>query len=210
MKYQLASAILDFLTVKRTDLAKADESMTEVYFENPDKDSEDPVKTDDECGPGEWWQSYGVASRPPTGAQALLLRAGDVMVGIAARVSAAKEIIGLLSPGDVALYSVGKNLIRLNANGSIAVRAKDKKGRDMVAYVDPKGPSVKLVVSDMALEVSEENGIVLNAGNRPITLAGMSIQLNGQSLNCNVPVSKLHMGASMPLQATSTAPGVFV
>lgn len=210
MRYQIASAILDFLTVKRTDLSKADESMTEMFFENPERNPQDVAPIDNECGPGEWWQSYGLASRPPTGAQALMLRAGDVMVGIAARIAAAKEIIGLLSPGDVALYSSGKNLIRLNANGSIAIRAKDKKDRDMVAYVDPKGPSVKVVVADMAIEVSEENGIVLNAGNRPITLAGSTIQLNGQSLNCNVPTSKLHMGASMPLQASSAAPGVFV
>lgn len=215
MRETLISKLFDFLTVKRTEMVGDDGDIVSTVFEAPERDPDDdsvwPEQTDETDG-SEWWTPYGLYCRPPDGSESLVVRAGDAFIAIASRVLGLKDLVGKLSPGDVALYSMGGNVLRLNADGKVSLLVRTKNNKHFVAVVDPKGSGTFKAMNGagMCVEMSEENGIVLNAGDKNITLAGKNIAINGMSLNCNVASNKTWMGASSPLVPTSAAPGLFV
>lgn len=212
--YDLAG-LIDILPVKRSDLLGDGKSTIGIFLAEPEHSPDDPISpTDsDESPPVDWWQHYGFLSRPPPGAEVFAIRAGAQVFGIASRALAAAGIFGKMSDGDVAIYSIGGNVIRLNANGSLSVLVPTKNGKQFVARIDPKGAGELKVVNGagMAIEFSEENGLVVNVGQKDVTFACKNFQVVGVATNLNTASTKTWAGASKPMVAGSnTAPGVFV
>jgi hypothetical protein len=208
-------SLFEILTVKRTDLEGDDKSTIVAYLEQLAAAAGDPLDPQDcdESSPVDWWQHYGFISRPPVGAEAFIARVGANAIALASRAIAALGVFGKMSDGDVALYSIGGNVIRLNANGSVSVLVKTANGKQWVARIDPKGGGSLKVLngSGMAIEFSDEQGFVLNAGSKDITLACGTFQVLAGQANMNVGSIKLHAAAAKPMVAgANTAPSVFI
>jgi len=208
--YDLAG-LVDVLPIARTTLRGDDDSTVLAYLESPAHDPQDPVARpadDAENAEVDWWQHYGFASRPPSGAEALVIRAGQQVFGLASRALAALGVFGKLKEGDVALYSMGGNLIRLNANGSISVLVPQKNGKQMVVRLDPEGTIKGLVAPSYAFEFGKD-GCVINAADKDVTISGKIVTISAQAFINNSPVIKLNAAAALPLLPTSQNPGVF-
>jgi phage gp45-like len=195
--------LFSWLRVKRTEMIGKDSNIVSVFSQTPPRDPQDDAQlpdVNDETEPAEWGEHYGFATRPPADCEHFAIRAGASIVSIASRMLSALAKAGKLSEGDVAIYSIGGNVIRLNANGSISCLVPTSDGKQMVIRLDPKGKgSLKWMNSaGMCIEASEENGIALNAGDKDITLAGKNIQINGMALNNNCPVFKSTITATTP------------
>jgi hypothetical protein len=207
-------ALFDILPIKRTGLEGDSQNTIVAYLQQLGAASGDPIDLSDgdESAPIDWWQHYGFVSRPPVGAEAFVARVGANAIALASRALNALGVFGKMSDGDVALYSMGGNVIRLNANGSVSVLVKTANGKQWVARIDPKGGgSLKILNgAGMAIEFSEDQGFVLNAGQKDITLSCGTFQVLASQANMNVGSIKLHAAATAPLQPSSTAPGVFV
>lgn len=208
------AGLVDILPIKRTELVGDSQSTLAVFLGFLDQSPDDPIDLGpdaEESASVDWWQHYGLLSRPPSGAEALVLRVGGQTFGLASRMLSAIGF-GKLGEGDVALYTIGGNVIRLNANGSISVLVPTANGKQLVVRLDPKGAGEIKVVNGagMAMEFSEANGLTVNAGQRDVTIACKNFQVVAQAANLNVATLKTWAGASAPLQASSTAPAVFV
>ena len=214
------ASIFDVLRVKRTELIGDAKSVISAFFKTPDADSTDPIQLkpgEDETAPVDWWQHYGFVSRPPKDAEALLARFGANIFAVASRLLAAASVYGKLSEGDVALFSIGGNTIRLNADGAVSILVKSESGNMSVIRLSPgsgeeKGANLKVLVDPgLVFEMSKENGIVMNAGDKDVTIAGKAVNITAMQLNNNVGLNKLHMGAVSPLiTPTAAAPNVFM
>jgi len=209
--YDLAG-LVDILPVKRSDLIGDNQSTIGVFLSEPERSPDDPIKPDsDESAPIDWWQHYGFLSRPPANAEVLALRVGAQVFGIASRALASVAAFGKMGEGDVALYSIGGNLIRLQANGAINVLVPTKNGKQLVVRLDPKGADEIKIVNGagMAIEFSEENGLVVNAGQKDVTFACRNFQVIGAATNLNTASVKLGVSGAKPLVGTAASPQVF-
>lgn len=216
MSVPLIRDIFDILTVKRTELLGDAKSTLGVFFKGTkEEDPNDPIELDvDETAPADLWQHYGFISRPPAGSQGLVARVGANMFTLASRALAAVKVFGQLGEGDVAMYAEGGNVLRLNKSGTVTLLVPTESGKQMVVHFsNKKNGSIKAVVPPgLAIEVSEENGISLNAGNKDVTIAGKQVQIIAATLVNEVGSNKLWAGAVGPLLAGATsqaAPGVF-
>jgi len=208
--------IFDILTVKRTELLGDAKSVFGVFFNaTGEEDPNDPIKlSDDETVPSDMWQNYGFISRPPAGAQALIARVGANIFTLASRALAAIKVFGQLAEGDVAMYSEGGNVIRLNKKGDATILIPTESGKQLVVHFSNKGNgSIKAIVPPgIAIEVSEDNGILLNAGEKDVTIAGKQVQIVAQMFVNESGSVKLHKGAVAPFPGGSTSkpmPNVF-
>jgi len=205
-----ASDLFDIHPIKRTELVGDAKSTIAVFFEALTRAPGDPLggDQDSESAPADWWQHYGFLSRPPVGAEGIFMRLGANVVTIASRALAAAGIFGQMSVGDVAIYSVGKNVLRLNADGSVSLMRLTKSGKHVIAIMT-KDDKVQVLIPPATVFEMTPQGITLKGDT--ITIAGSkSVQIIGPQLNCAVGVNKLHIGASLPLVPTSAAPNVFV
>ena len=215
IRSSLPRGIFEAVTVKRTGLIGDALATVVAFLKGPDREPDDPIKADpdeDESTEVDWWQHYGFLSRPPNGAEALIARIGAQTFALASRYLAAKAF-GKLNEGDVALYSVGNNILRLNANGSISMLAPDKKGKQMIMRLDPKGEITLMLGNGTIIQMSESSGISMLAQTGNITLAAPagSVQVIAQALNNMSPVLKANAVAAKPLTpATALNPGIFV
>lgn len=168
--------LFDILRVKRTELAGDAKTTILTYFQTPKKHPGDKWQDDsatDESEPVNAWQHYGFISRLPKGAEALVLRWGENTFEMASRIIAAAKVFGQLAEGDVAMFAVPGNMIKLGADGSIVFRVPTDSNQDMVlAFSGKKGGSVKLYIPNgPCCEWSAEKGICQNAGTKPVTFA---------------------------------------
>lgn len=206
------SSIFDVVPIKRTDLVGDTLSTIVAFLRGPSRAPDDPMSAEpdeDESTEIDWWQHYGIMSRPPDGSEALIARVGAQSFAIASRFLGATGF-GKLNAGDVALYSVGKCAIRLNANGSISVIAPDLRGKQMIMRFDPKGEITMMLGNGFIAQLSEANGFVVNVPNKDITLAGRNVNIVAQALINAAPVFKANAAGAKPLAADSLNPGIFV
>ena len=205
-------SLFSILPIKRTDVVGDDKSTIVAFQEQPPSTPGDPIDLGadaDESTPIDWWQHYGFLSRPPDGAESLVVWIGSQAFSLASRALAAAGVWGKMTAGDVALYSVGKNAIRLNATGSISMLVPSN-GKQIVVSIQPKGAIQFMLANGFYIELSEEQGFVVSTPGKDITLSGLNVNVNAMALNNNSAVLKTTIAASQPLVATSVAPGVFV
>lgn len=157
-----------------------------------------------------WAGGYGFTSRPaaPDGdkaCQAIAVDAAGKRIVIAMRDTRGADAHGALNAGDVAMWSTGKNAIRLNADKSIGII---QQGDD----------------SDAALSIEPDGTIILrNAygqielgpnGFQVFTKTGEAFQLGAGSANFLAPTFAaqcgtiaLGVGAAVPLTIPNPATG---
>jgi phage gp45-like len=212
------SALFDVLTVKRSELLGDVKATIGLFMESSrGEDPDDPIElADDESAPVDLWQHYGFLSRPPPKSQSLVARVGANVFAIATRAVSAIKVFGQLGEGDVAVYSAGGNVIRLNHDGSISVIVPTEGGDQVVAQISHKGKgAIRAVVPPgLAFEMSEKNGITLNAGDKDVTIAGKQVQIVAQQFVNASGVVKLHAGAMIPIMVGGTGaipiPNVYI
>lgn len=207
--YDLAG-LIDVFKVKRTELIGNAKAIVSAVLSAPERDAgDDTVLPDnaDELEPAEWWQHYGFASRPPKDTESLVVRAGATIAAIASRALAAVKVFGQLNDGDVAIYSVAGNVIRLNASGSISVLVPTANGKQLIVQLSPKGAgSIKAMTGNgFSFELSDENGLAVNVGSKPITFACGTFQVVGKQTNLYTASTKLSATAITPFPGINAA-----
>lgn len=198
-------SVFDIVRVRRTELTGAAKSVISAFAKvDTDGDTDAPEGVD-ESAPFDWWQQYGFISRPPEDSESLIVRVGANVFGLASRALASAKAFGQLSAGDVALYSLGGALLKLAVTGAVTLLVP-AGNKQTVVHISNKDGSIKGVVPPgLAFEISPKNGIMFNAGNADVTIAGANIQLVGQQLNINCGVVKTHMAATVPLASAFVA-----
>jgi len=201
----------DVLLVARSVFIGKAKDVVAVLLRSPETLPDDEgAPTETETEEVEWWQHYGFISRPPVDAEVLKLNLGRFVVGIASRVLATAGVYGQLKDGDVGLYSVGKQVLRLNADGSVSLLKLTKAGKHLVVTIT-KTDEIKLLHPDGAYVEISKAGIVLKHDTAPVTISsGVKVQIIAPQLVNMVGVNMLHVGASTPLVPTSAAPNVFI
>lgn len=192
--------LLEVLTVKRTELIGKLGTIVAAFAEAPEKDADDPSSVDAEeiSEPSEWWQHYGFVSRPPKGAEYLNMRVGATIVAFASRALAAADAYGKMGEGDVGLYSVGKNTIRLAKSGAISMLVPSN-GKQIAFRIDPNGSFKVMLGNGFFLELSEENGFAVSTPGKDINLAGKNAITTGSAFINNSGVMVTTRGAVAPL-----------
>ncbi len=132
----------------------------------------------------EWWQHYGIASRPPKpkagkeAAQAVVLRMGDHDIVIASQDMRGLELYGALDHGEVCLYSAGDDgngqaRVLLKKDGSVSLFTKQGNaagGTGMLIQLDAAGNAIRLLNANGHGIIVDADGIKLTAGNAALTL----------------------------------------
>lgn len=209
------SELLETMSVKRSELIGKTKGVVSVFFSTDGNapDDESGVDVDEVSEPADWWQHYGFASRPPEGTESLVLRAGATVAAFASRVLAGADIFGQLSVGDVALYSLGKNMIRLNADGSISAVKLTKKDKHFIVTITKDDELMVVVPDGPWLNMSKDKGVTIHAGAQALTLSSdKSVQIVAPKLACVTGTTSLHAAAARPMTGPSAlaAPNVFV
>ncbi|HVH44838.1 MAG TPA: hypothetical protein VM925_20935, partial [Labilithrix sp.] len=126
-------------------------------------------KTTDTDG-AEWWQHYGLATRPPkpeagkAAAQAVVVRMGDHDICIASQDLRGLELYGALDHGETCLYSAGADgngqaRVLLKKDGSVSLFTKQGNaagGTGMIIQLDAGGNAIRLLNAS-------GNGIIIDA-----------------------------------------------
>lgn len=214
------NGLVDFVAVKRTELAGKAENRVVAVIQNddpPPQDDAPPNPTALESSPLEVWQHYGFVSRPPKDAEALKVTVGSNVIFLAERSTSAKAAYGKLSEGDCALFTDAGNMLKLGMDGTVSLLIPTDAGKDMILHFSPKdGGSVKFVIPNgPSIEVSAKNGININASLKELTLASVAaIQAVGKQFVNACGVFKTNIAAKVPLVGvaalTPGAPNVFI
>jgi len=216
MSTHTLAGLVDVLTIKRTELVGVASAIVQAVFSSPERGPDDPMPTggSDESEPAEWWQAYGLTSRPPMGSQALVGRFGATIAAFASRAKDAIAVFGKMAVGDVALYTIAGNVLRLNADRSVSLLVPCDNGKQTIVQVHPKDSAVRILTAGgLTFEMSDKNGIAMNAGAKDVTIAGKNIQFIGTAMNCNVVTNKLNATAGAPLVSgpiTKPNPGILI
>ena len=207
------SGLVDVLKVARSELVGKAKNIVSVLLVSPvPQPDDDDAPTETESEPTEWWQHYGFASRPPVDADVMKFNLGRLVVGLASRALATAKVYGLLGDGDVALYSTGNQVLRLNDDGSVVLMKETSNGEHLVVSIS-KDDLIQVVHPDGAyFEMGGDDGIVMKHNTKKVTIAsGVMVQIVAPSLVCAVGANKLHVGAVKPMVATqNTAPNVWI
>jgi hypothetical protein len=203
--------MFDIRKVKRTDLLGNAKNIIATFFEEPKRNPKDPWVDQtpiDESEPADSWQDYGFISRLPAGAEALVYRFGQSLYTIASRALAAATVFGKMKEGDVAIYSIGGNVIRVNADGSVTILAPDGKN-NMVFSMSPKRHAITLMTAGgRGIIISDDDGITIHGGDKEVTTYSQkAIQNIAPEMNDMVGTHSLHVGAKRPLNAATVAAG---
>ena len=205
----ILSGIIDVARIKRTELMGDAKDVIAAFFETPEQDADEGV-SESESEPVNWWQQYGFVSRPPAGAESLFVRLGKQAFAIASRTLAAAGIFGQLNEGDVAIFSLGKNVLRMNADGSVMLLKLTKSDKHLVITVT-KDDEIKVLVPDGPHFEMSKKQTVLHAGNARLTLASnVAVQVVAPQMLNEVGINKLHMGAVRPMVAPNAAPNLMI
>lgn len=211
-------AIINLLRVKRTELVGDDKTTIATFFETLPRHPDDPWKDEtpvDEVGPVDSWQHYGFASRLPKNAEAVVWEFGQQMFTLASRALAAAKVFGQLGEGDVAIYSIGGNTIRLAASGAVTVMMKGPAGKSIFARLSPKNGGEFHFMDEKGhtAQFDQANGFAVNAGDLDVTFKCKNFQVIGLAANFNVAAFKPTASASIPFSggpAMLPSPGLFV
>lgn len=134
----------------------------------------------------EWWQAYGLATRPPKpeagkqAAQAVVLRAGDYDICIASQDLRGLELYGTLDHGEVCLYSAGEDgngqaRVLLKKDGSVSLytrKGNTKDGTGMLVQLDAANGAARVLNDKGYGLIVDADGVTLTAGNAALTLSG--------------------------------------
>lgn len=209
----IISEAFEVLTVKRTELIGKTKTLVSVFFATEDRDPADTsgVTAEEVAEPAEWWQAYGFVSNPPEGVEALVMHVGQTVAAFASRYVAGGSIFGKLNKGDVAVYSIGKAMLRVNADGSIALMRIAKSGQPIMLQLTADDKVQVLGPNGSALQMATD-GVTLNAGNAPLTLSSnVGVQIVAPALLNKVGLNSLHVAGAKPMIAgQNTAPNVLI
>lgn len=158
------------------------------------------------------WSHYGLAYRPPApdGAdvcQALCQTIGGKRSVTATRDLRAADVHGALNEGDVALWSVGKNMLRLNANGGVSLLLRGDT--DASIGIEPDG-AILFANRWGSMSLDGDGFKVVTADGGALVLNSKVFQALAQLGDLEVGALKTHAAASAPLTPTSAAPNVLV
>lgn len=143
----------------------------------------------------EWWQHYGLASRPPkpeagkTAAQAVVIKGGDRDICIASQDLRGLELYGSLDHGEVCLYSAGDTgtgqaRILLKKDGSVSLFTKQGNasgGTGMLIQLDAAGNAIRLLNASGHGIIIDDEGVKVTSGGAALTLkAGGDASLIGK------------------------------
>lgn len=212
----ILAGLIEIMTVRRTELIGDDANIVSVISDSSDQASEDPVDAGTTEGePSEWWQHYGFASRPPKKAQYSTIRLGDSLIAFASRVLEAAKVFGQLGEGDVAIYSIGGNTIRLAASGAVTVMMKGPAGKSIFARLSPKNGGEFHFMNEIGQKVhlTKADGLAIDAADSDVTIKCKDFQVLAQTANFNVAVLKSSATASKPFAgggADPPSPGLVV
>lgn len=204
------SDLFDVLKISRTVLVGKGKNIVALMARSPEPQPGDegaPSETEGE--EVESWQHYGFVSKPPKDADMFILRLGRFVASIATRAVDHAKTYGLLSDGDVGLYSVGKQLLRLNADGSSSFLKETKNGEHLLIQISADD-EIKIVHPAGAYVEISKDRMVFKHDTAPITIAsGVKVQIVAPQLINLVGSNSLSVAAVKPLEPSSTAPNVF-
>lgn len=210
----IGAEMFDVLRLARNTAAGVAKDVLAVVLRSPVADPDDegaPPETEGE--EHEWWQHYGFVSKLPKNADAEVfrLKLGTWAIALASRVVSTIGVYGQLSDGDVGLYSTGKQVLRLNADGSVSLVKLTKSGQHLVVTIT-KDDEIKVVHPDGPYFEMSKSTLTMIHPTAPVTIhSGVAVQIIAPTLVQEVGVVKLHAGASKPMVAsTNTAPNVFI
>lgn len=206
--------MFDVLKLARTAVAGVAKNVLTVVLRSPTADPDDqgaPPETEGE--EHEWWQHYGFVSKLPKNADAEVfrLKLGTWAIALASRVVSTIGVYGQLSDGDVGLYSTGKQVLRLNADGSVSLIKLCKSGQHLVVTIT-KDDAIQLIHPDGPRVHIDGKQMTLTHPTAPVTItSGVAVQIVAPTLALGVGVVKTHVGATKPMVAgANAAPNVFI
>lgn len=169
---------------------------------------EDGVDTPDV----EVWPCYGLSYLPKRKdndgqCQALTLKLGSQKMIVGTRDSRAQLAHGDLSEGDVALWSVGKNCVKLNSDSTIAI----------IQRGDPYDASIlceedgtwKFANQYGVLELGKNGMVWVGADGGVAQFSKKQHLISGESFQANTGTCSLGVGATVPLVSIPTLPSGF-
>lgn len=151
----------------------------------------------------EVWQQYGLSSRPsgPDGdglCQALTAEIGGKRAVVATRDTRGPACHGALNAGDVALWSVGKNAVRCNADGSIAL-LKQGEEEDSGLVIDKDG-ALSIFTPFGIIQLNADGfAVILKEGGVALSMSPKDITLLGPKCSISTGTVALGVGAAVPL-----------
>lgn len=194
------ASMFDVLEIVRTTMIGTARNVVGFVVRSPAPLPDDegaPAETESEDV--EAWTPYGFVSKPPPGAEAFVLRLGRFVVSIASRVVETASVYGLLNDGDVGLYSVGKQVLRLNKDGSTTFLKTTASGEHLVITIT-KDDEIKVIQPGGAYIEATKTGLILRHDTAPVTISsGVLVQIVAPALCQEVGANKLHVGAGTPL-----------
>lgn len=167
----------------------------------------------------ELWAHYGLAYRPPASAgknrcQALAVPIAGGRAVIATRDARSSEAAGALNDGDVALWSVGKNAVRVNADGSIALIQQGASTDAMIAI--QKNGSIVLSNQWGQIELGPKGFLVVTADGCSLKAGQAQCQMLAPQCFVTGGVVGLGVAPAAPLTlqpltgVTKPAPNIFI
>jgi hypothetical protein len=149
------------------------------------------------------WQQYGFTSRPaaPDGdgkCQALTANIRGMRAVVATRDTRGPASHGALNAGDVALWSIGKNAVRCNADGSIAL-LKQGAEEDSGIVIDKDG-ALSIFTPFGIIQLNADGfAVILKEGGVSLSLSPKDITLLGPKCSISTGTVALGVGAAVPL-----------
>lgn len=168
----------------------------------------------------EIWGHYGFTSRPaaPDGAKRCQTIAADIggrKVALWTSDVRGSEHFGKLSAGDVALWSVGKNALRLNNDGSIAAINRTNNA-DSLMMIEKNGQITmlnewgKMTLGPEGFSVVLSNGAMFSLTKTGFTVQCQQLSLNTSSVGLGVGAAVPLSAVFLPIPGSKVVPNVFV
>jgi hypothetical protein len=167
----------------------------------------------------EIWSHYGLAYRPPAPddkhtCQALTLPLAGRRAVVATRDTRAADAAGALNEGDVALWSVGKNAVRVNADGSMALLLQGESTDAMIS-IEKNGAIIlrnewgQLELGPKGFQVLTTDGASIVAGQGKCQMMAPQCLIAGGSVGLGVaPTTPLTFAPASGVPKPS--PSIFV
>lgn len=156
------------------------------------------------------WSAYGFAYRPAApDAKGATQVVADFVAGrwsvIASRDTRGADVFGALNEGDVAVWSIGKNAVRLNADGSISLFKQGESADSAVAI--GKDGVISLMNEWGMIQLGPDGFSVILASGQGFSLGPEGMNVIGPTCAIQCGAIFLGVGASVPLVSVPTIPG---
>lgn len=159
----------------------------------------------------EIWGQYGFASRPaaPDGesrCQSLVFDIGGRLAVLATRDLRGADNHGALNPGDVAVWSVGKNVMYCKADGSCGIR---QIGKEADAFLAIESDGAVLAGNQWGMFQIDQSGPALMHADGMASIgltAGGVVSIIGTQVAIGAGVIALGVGATVPLAIQPGSP----